>query len=162
MTNILLSIGLVAVFILISAVFVAAEMALVSLRESQIKQLTSELGFKYKYVEEDKQYAHSAASFVLTPEGKISRVIYGISFPERDLKLALLEASNGKIGTIVDRLLLFCFHYDPHTRKYSIYVMRMMQSGAAGTVIAFGAFMAVFWRRERRKFKEKSKSERGA
>lgn len=117
--------------------------------EANIKRLTSELGFKYKYVEEEKQYAHGAISYVLTPEGKISRVVYGISFPERDLKLALLEASSGKIGTITDRLLLFCFHYDPKTRKYSVYAMRMVQTGAAGTMVVFGGYLAIFWRRQR-------------
>jgi protein SCO1/2 len=87
---------------------------------------------------------------VLTPEGKVSRYLYGIEFAQRDLRLALTEASNGKIGNVVDRFLLFCYHYDPQTKKYSPLVSRIMQTGAGGTVLIFGGFLAVFWRREKR------------
>jgi protein SCO1 len=87
---------------------------------------------------------------VLTPEGKISRVLYGIDFAERELKLSLLEASSGKIGTIIDRIILFCFQYNPATRKYSVYLTKVMQAGCGGTVVFFGAYLAVFWRRQRK------------
>jgi protein SCO1/2 len=119
--------------------------------ESQSKKLASELGFGYRYDEQEKQYAHSAAIFVLTPEGKISRYLYGIEFPNKDLRLALLEASNGMIGTVVDRLLLFCYRYDPQTRKYSVYLTKLMQAGCGSTVVIFGGYLAIFWRRQRRK-----------
>jgi protein SCO1/2 len=117
--------------------------------ESQIRQLASEVGFRYK--KDGEQYAHAAALYVLTPEGKISRYLYGIEFKPTDLKMALLEASNGKIGSVIDRILLFCYHYDPVTRKYSVYLTRVMSGGMAGTVLFFGAYLAVFWNRERRR-----------
>ncbi len=117
--------------------------------EAQIRQLASEVGFLYK--KDGTQYAHSAALYSLTPEGKISRYLYGIEFKPTDLKMALLEASNGKIGTVIDRILLFCYHYDPVTRKYSIYLSRVMTGGMAGTALFFGAYLAVFWSRERRR-----------
>lgn len=118
--------------------------------EDQIKKLTQEVGFGYRYDAEEKQFAHSAALIVLTPEGKVSRYLYGIEYPEKDLKLALVEASDGKVGTVVDRLLLFCFQYDPKQKKYSMIVTRVMQTGGAGTLVIFGAYLALFWRRERR------------
>ncbi len=117
--------------------------------EKQIQKLASQVGFGYRYDEQEKQFAHSAALYVLTPEGKISRYLYGIQFFEKDLRLALLEASNGKIGSIVDRFLLFCYRYDPHTRKYSVYLSNIMRAGAAGTVLVFGSYLLLFWRRQR-------------
>jgi protein SCO1 len=118
--------------------------------EDQIKSLASQVGFGYRYDSKEKQYAHSAAIFILTPEGKVSRYLYGIDYRERDMRLALLEASNGKIGTIVDRFLMFCYRYDPQTRKYSVYLTKIVQTGGAGTVLIFGGYLAVFWRRQRR------------
>lgn len=116
-----------------------------------IRKLAAQIGFGYRYDERDRQFAHSAAIFALTPAGKISRYLYGIEYKPTDLKLSLLEASNGKIGTVIDRLLLFCYRYDPLTRKYSVYLTKVMQAGSAGTVVLFGAYLAVFWRRQRRK-----------
>jgi protein SCO1/2 len=117
--------------------------------ESQIRQLASEVGFLYK--KDGEQYAHAAVLYTLTPEGKISRYLYGIEFKPTDLKMALLEASNGKIGSVIDRILLFCYHYDPVTRKYSIYLTRVMAGGMAGSALFFGAYLAVFWNQERRR-----------
>lgn len=120
-------------------------------QESQIKKLASQVGFGYRYDNAEKQFAHSAAIFALTPDGKISRYLYGIDYPGRDLKLALLEASNGKIGNVIDRFLLFCYRYDPKTRKYSVYLSKLMSAGGATTVLVFGGYMAVFWNRQRRR-----------
>jgi protein SCO1/2 len=116
--------------------------------EKQIKALADELGFGYRWDEKEKQYAHAAGIFVLTPEGKLSRVLYGIQYRPSDLRLSLLEASNGKIGTIVDRLLLFCFSYNQHLRKYSLTVMRMLQIGAILTILGLGGFVAISRLRE--------------
>lgn len=116
----------------------------------QAKKLADQVGFKYRYDEKEKQFAHSAALFVLTPEGKISRYLYGISFSEKDLRLSLLEASNGKIGTIIDRIVLFCYRYNPTTRKYSIYLTQLMQAGGGVMVLVFGGYMAAFWLRQRK------------
>jgi protein SCO1/2 len=118
--------------------------------EVQIRKLAEQVGFGYRYEPKDNQYAHSAAIFALTPDGKISRYLYGIEFKNTDLRLTLLEASNGKIGTIVDRILLFCYRYDPQTRKYSIYLTKVMQTGCGLTLLVFGGYLSLFWRRERK------------
>jgi protein SCO1 len=118
--------------------------------ESMVQKLAAQVGFGYRWVPKEKQYAHGAGMFVLTPEGKVSRVLYGIEYHERDLKLALVEASSGKVGTIIDRIILFCYQYNPATKKYSVYLSRVMQTGCAGTVMVFGAYLGVFWRRQRK------------
>jgi protein SCO1/2 len=118
--------------------------------EAQIRKLAGQVGFGYRYEPKDAQYAHSAAIFALTPAGKISRYLYGIEFKNTDLRLSLLEASNGKIGTIIDRVLLFCYRYDPQTRKYSIYLTKVMQAGGGFTLLIFGGYLALFWRRQRK------------
>jgi protein SCO1/2 len=118
--------------------------------EAQIRKLSNAVGFNYKWDPEEKQFAHSAAIYLLTPDGRISRYLYGIEFKPKDFKLALLEASNGKIGTVIDRILLFCYRYDPHTRKYSVYLTKVMQTAGGGTVLIFGGYLAVFWRKQRR------------
>jgi protein SCO1/2 len=117
--------------------------------EAQIRKLAGEVGFGYRYVEAEKQFAHAAAIFVLTPEGKVSRYLYGIDFKERDLKLSLLEASDGKIGTVLDRILMYCYRYNPTTRKYSVYLTQLMQGGGAVTLLLFGGYLTLFWRRQR-------------
>lgn len=122
--------------------------------ESQIRKLSNAVGFGYKWIEEEKQYAHSAAIYVTTPDGRLSRYLYGIEYKPQDLKLSLLEASNGKIGTVIERLLLFCYRYNPQTHKYSVYLTQLMQAGGFGTVVVFGGYLAVFWRRQRRLYKE--------
>jgi protein SCO1/2 len=127
-------------------------------KEAAISKLAESVGYGYKWVPEDKQYAHGAGLFVLTPDGRISHTFYGIEYKQQDLRLSLLEASNGKIGTIADRILLFCYHYDPKTGKYSVYVTQLMQAGGAGTVVAFGGYLAVFWRRQRRRSKKEKES----
>ncbi len=116
--------------------------------ESQIKSLASQLGFGYRWDENEKQYAHGAGIFVLTPEGKLSRVLYGIQYKPTDLRLSLLEASNGKVGTIVDRLILFCFSYNTKMRTYSVAMYRVVQVGFVVTVLMLGAFIAFSRMRE--------------
>lgn len=126
--------------------------------EPQIRKLADAVGYSYKWIEQDKQYAHSAAIYVLTPDARISRYLYGIEFKPKDLKLAMLEASSGKIGTVIDRLLLFCYHYDPKTGKYSVYITDLMRTGCAGMTVVFGGYLAVFWRRQRRLTKKEPTS----
>jgi protein SCO1/2 len=126
--------------------------------DDQIHKLADQVGFRYRYDESQKQYAHSAALFVLTPEGKISRYLYGIEFKPQDMRLALLEATNGKIGNVVDRILLFCYRYDAQTKKYSVYLGKVMQAGGAGTILVFGGYLAVFWRSERKRSHRNSRS----
>ena len=121
--------------------------------EDQIRRLADQVGFQYKYDEKEKQYAHAAGLFVLTPEGRLSRTLYGIAWQVKDLRLALLEASNGKIGTVIDRILLFCYRYNPDTRKYSMALMRVMQAGGAITVLMMVSMFMIFWRKQRREGK---------
>jgi protein SCO1/2 len=118
--------------------------------ESQVRKLASQLGFEYKYDEIQKQYAHSAVTFVLTPTGLISRYLYGITYEPKNLKLALLEASRGKIGSVFDRLLMFCYHYEPLARGYSLQAMKVMQLGAMFSMVLMGGYMMVFWTRQRK------------
>lgn len=116
--------------------------------EPQIKQLASAVGFRYAYDPDTKQFAHASAIMILTPEGKISRYLYGIQFPSRDLRLGLVEASEGKIGSPVDAILLFCYHYDPHTGKYGLLISHVIQAGGAFTLLVLGALVLVLFRGE--------------
>jgi protein SCO1/2 len=116
-----------------------------------VAALAEVVGFRYRWFEERKDFAHGAGMFVLTPEGKISRTLYGISFPERDLKLALTEASEGRLGSPFDRLLLYCFSYDPETHKYALVAKQVMKLGGALTVASLGITLILLWRRDRRR-----------
>jgi protein SCO1/2 len=116
--------------------------------EQQIRQLANATGFRYAYDPDSKQFAHASAITLLTPEGKISRYFYGIEFPSRDLRLGLVEASAGKIGSPVDQVLLFCYHYDPSTGKYGLLISRLIQAAGAATVLAIGALILVLYRKE--------------
>jgi protein SCO1/2 len=119
-------------------------------RESSIKALTSAVGFKYAYDPAIKQYAHPSLITVLTPEGRISRYLYGFDFPGYDLRLALVEAAGGKIGTPLDKALLYCYHYDPATGKYGFAILNVVRLGGILTVAGLAAFAFVALRRERR------------
>jgi protein SCO1 len=116
--------------------------------DPQIKQLADSVGFRYAYDSDSKQYAHASGIMLLTPEGKVSRYFYGVSYPERDLRLGLVEASQGKIGSPVDQILLFCYHYDPHTGKYGLLISRMIQMGGLFTVLIGGIFLIFLFRGE--------------
>ncbi len=111
--------------------------------EPQIKQLANAVGFRYAYDAQSKQFAHASAIMMLTPAGKISRYLYGIQYSSRDLRLGLVDASGGKIGTPVDQILLFCYHYDPATGKYSVLISRVIKVAGVFTilVIAIGIFL---------------------
>ncbi len=122
--------------------------------EAQVKALAAAAGFHYRWDEGQKQFAHAAGAFVYTPDGRLSRTLYGITFPS--LKLALLEASEGKIGTVVDRVLLFCFHYDPMARGYVIATQRLVRASGALTLAALSLWLLRFWRRERKATAEHS------
>jgi protein SCO1/2 len=116
--------------------------------QQQIKQLANAVGFRYAYDPDSKQYAHASVIMILTPEGKLSRYFYGIQFPSRDLRLGLVEASQGKIGSPVDQVLLFCYHYDPSTGKYGLLISRLIQTAGAVTVFAIATLIFVLYRRE--------------
>jgi protein SCO1 len=118
-------------------------------KEDQIKQLADSLGLKYKYNPGSQQWVHPAVAYILTPEGKIARVFNGISFDEKDLKLSLVEATNGKIGTIMDKVALFCFQFDPNKNKYTIYAYNMMRLGGGFTVLFIAGYLFTFWRKNK-------------
>jgi protein SCO1/2 len=115
-----------------------------------IDQLSKTTGFKFKWNEQAKDWMHASAAIVMTPQGKISRYLPGIDFQAQDLKLALLEASNGKIGTTADKLIMFCYQYDSHTSKYSIMVFRLMQLGGALIILVLAMVLVPFWWRSRK------------
>jgi protein SCO1/2 len=117
--------------------------------EDQIKKLADAVGFRYAYDPDSKQFAHASAIMVVTPDGKISKYFYGIQYSPRDLRLGLVEASAGRIGTPVDSILLFCYHYDPHTGKYGLLISRLIQTAGLLTIAAIGITMLVLFRRER-------------
>jgi protein SCO1 len=114
----------------------------------QIEQLAAAVGFHYAYDPATKQFAHPSAIMVLTPDGRLARYFYGIKYPERDLRLGLVEASAGKIGTPVDAILLYCYHYDPTTGKYGLLISRVIRIAGTLTVLVLGILIAVLFRRE--------------
>jgi protein SCO1/2 len=118
--------------------------------EDQIRRLTDAMGFRYTWDAAQQQYAHASGLVVATPDGRLSRYLYGVEFPARDLRLALVEASAGRLGTSVDALLLFCFHYDATTGRYGAAAMNAVRAGGVVTLLALGIGIAVLRRREGR------------
>ena len=117
--------------------------------QTSIDALTQAAGFHYAYDSSSRQYAHAAAILVLTPHGRVARYFYGVTYPARDFRLGLVEASEGKIGTPTDHALLFCYQYDPMTGKYGLIVMNIVRAAGLLTVLVLGIFMVVMFRRER-------------
>ena len=115
-----------------------------------IARVTKAAGFKYYWDDESLQFAHASGVMVATAEGRLARYFYGIEYPPRHLRLGLVEASAGKIGTPVDKILLYCFHYDPATGKYGVAIMNIVRLLGSGTVVALAAFIILMLRRERR------------
>jgi protein SCO1/2 len=123
--------------------------------EPSIKRLTGAVGFQYVYDPRHDQYAHASGIMVLTPEGKIARYFFGIDFASRDLRFGLEEASEHRIGSPVDRaVLFFCFHYDPIEGRYGPVIMNLVRLGGVLTILGLGTFIAVMWRQERRKARQ--------
>jgi protein SCO1 len=118
--------------------------------QPSIDALTQAAGFHYAYDSASRQYAHAAAILVLTPSGRIARYFYGVQYPARDVRLGLVEASEGKIGTPTDHALLYCYQYDPMTGRYGLIVMNVVRAAGLFTVLVLGIFMLVMFRRERK------------
>jgi protein SCO1/2 len=114
-----------------------------------IDALTKAVGFQYQYDEKSNQYAHATAIMVLTPQGRISRYFYGVDFPPKDLRMGLVEASQGKIGNAVDAVLLYCYHYNPETGKYGAMVANILRLAAVATVLLLGGLLFILWRLDR-------------
>jgi protein SCO1/2 len=116
--------------------------------KAHVKELADSLGFGFRYVEERGEYAHAAVTFVATPDGKLSRALYGVLYDPRTLRLSLVEASDGKIGSTVDKILLYCFHYDATKGRYGPVAVRIMQLGGGLSVLLLGVTLLGFWRRD--------------
>jgi protein SCO1/2 len=117
---------------------------------AEIDRVADAAGFRYTWDEQTQQYAHPAGIVVLTPEGRVARYLFGLDYGPRDLRFALVEASEGTIGSAVDAFLLYCYHYDPMTGRYGLVVMRVLRIAGVAMVLAIGTFIVVMLRRERR------------
>jgi protein SCO1/2 len=114
-----------------------------------VERITKAVGFRYAWDAETRQFAHPSGIVVATPEGRIARYLYGIEYAPKDLRLALVEASAGKIGNPVDQFILYCYQYDPARGRYGASILRLVRLGGVATVLALGTFVGMMWRRER-------------
>jgi len=115
-----------------------------------IRRVTAAAGFRYAWDEDTRQFAHPTGIVVATPDGRLARYLFGIEYGPRDVRFALVEASLGRVGSLADNLLLYCYHYDPMTGRYGVYVLRTLRIAGVATVLLIGAFIVVMVRRERR------------
>ena len=119
--------------------------------KDSIKKLANQLGFAFRWDEETEQFAHSPVAYALSPNGMISRYLYGIQFQPKTLKLSLLEAGAGKIGNVIDRILLFCYRFNPKENKYTLYAVNLMKAGGILIVLALMFLLIPIWIKERKK-----------
>jgi protein SCO1/2 len=118
--------------------------------EESIAALTQAVGFRYSFLPDVDQFAHTAGIVALTPQGQVARYFFGVDYPPKSLRLGLVEAADNKIGSIVDQVLLYCYHYDPETGTYTAVAMNIMRLGALVTVALLGLFLLIQLKRERR------------
>jgi len=118
---------------------------------NQSRGLADAVGFKYYYDDDKEQYAHPAVLTILTEEGKISRYLYGIKYESKDFRMAILEASQGKVGNTIDRIILYCYHYDPDAGGYVIFAGNVMRLGGTSTLAILAVFLGILWYREKRR-----------
>jgi protein SCO1/2 len=119
--------------------------------EGEIKRLAQAVGFGYRWDPKGKQWAHGAVIMLATPEGKLVRYLYGIEYTPNDLKLAVLDAAEGRVGSPMERMLLFCYQYDAAAGGYVLFARNMMRLGGAVSVVSLGIFLLVMWRRSPRR-----------
>jgi protein SCO1/2 len=119
-------------------------------RVDDIDTLSEAIGLRYAYVPQQRQFAHAAALFVLTPDGRLSRYLYGVEFDPKQVKLALFDAAGGRVGTSFERLLLRCYRYDPRSKRYQLFITRYYRAGGTLMIILVGSLLTALWRRERR------------
>jgi protein SCO1 len=112
------------------------------------RSLADSVGFRYKFDPGSKQFAHDAVAFVLSPDGVIARYLYGVDYPVRDFRMAVVEAGGGRVGTSLDKAILACYRYDPATRRYAPFVMAFMRIGALLVFFALAGLLTVLWRKE--------------
>lgn len=125
--------------------------------EPQIRKLADSVGFRYVYDPKSGQFAHAAGIMLLTPSGKVARYFYGIEYSPRDLRLGIMDASQGKVGSPVEKVILFCYQYDPTTGKYSLAIIRVIQLASVLTALVLGGFISTQMYRERRKLRKEAR-----
>ena len=125
--------------------------------QESITALTKAAGFQYHFDEKTGQFAHSTAIMVLTPQGKIAQYYYGVEFPPGDLRLAMVQASHGKIGTLADQILLYCYHYDVAAGKYNLVIFRVLRLAGVVTMVLLGGFMIMMFRRDHKMGAERTR-----
>ncbi len=135
-----------------------ADWAFLTGSQASIDALTATLGYKYAWDAETEQYAHAPAIYTLSPEGKVSRILMGLSYETRDLRFGLIDASEGRIGTVFDKIILSCFHYVSSDGQYTPFAFGMMRLGGLLTLIVLGLFLLFHWRRERRRHHQLAES----
>jgi protein SCO1 len=118
--------------------------------EKNVKALADAVGFHYKWDEKSQQWAHATAIMILTPQGKLAQYYYGVEYPPKDVRLGLIEASQNKIGNLVDEVLLYCYHYDPRTGRYGAVITNVFRLAGLATMLVVGGFLIVMFRRERK------------
>ena len=119
--------------------------------QESIDALTGSVGFQFKWVESTQEYAHPSALIFLSGDGLITRYINGVNYPSADVRRALVEASEGQVGSPLDQVLLYCYRYDPDSNSYVLHATNLMKIGGMFTLLFIGFGMFIFWRRERRK-----------
>lgn len=119
--------------------------------QSEIDKVTQAVGFNYQFDEATNQFAHAGGVTLITPDGRISKYFYGIDYAPKDLKLGLMDASEGKIGNAAEKLYLYCFHYDPSTGKYGLAILKVLRLMAIATILGLGGMIFVFWKRGKSK-----------
>jgi protein SCO1/2 len=117
----------------------------------EAQKLADAVGFNYYYDKKEDQFAHGAGFFVLTPTGKLARTLFGISYAPTDIKLALSEAAEGKIGSFIEQVLLSCFHYNPDSQRYGVYILGVMRLGGVLTMLLLGGVLLMYFRFERKR-----------
>lgn len=125
-------------------------------QEPQIKQLADAVGFRYRRDARTGQFIHTAGIMLLTPQGKIAQYYYGVEFSPKDIRLGLIEASREKIGTVVDALVLYCYHYNPSTGRYGAVITNIMRLAGGVTVLVLGGVILVMYRRDTSKSRKKT------
>ncbi|MFV1967337.1 MAG: SCO family protein [Pirellulaceae bacterium] len=131
-------------------------------REEEIQRLADEIGFGYAYVKDTGEYAHAAVAMILTPDGRISRYLYGVTYDPQTLRLSLVEAGDGTIGSTMDQILLFCFHYDETKGRFGPAAVGIMRMGGVLTLLCLGGMLLMFWRRESARSRKQSMEEQPA
>lgn len=122
-------------------------------REEDIRAVTDAVGFGYRWIAETRQFAHAAVIVICMPDGQVSRYLYGIEFDPQTLRLSLVEAAAGKVGSPLDQVLLFCFHYNASEGRYALAASGLMRLGGLVTAVALGIFLLALWRRDKRRRK---------